>query len=163
MAYFYGMKLILLAVGKTDTGPLEALIADFEGRLARYVPFQIAIVPDVRTKGKVQPGWLREQEAEAILRVVQPQDMLWLLDEKGREFTSRGLAGQLQKSMNAGPKRLVLVIGGAYGFSDGLRARADKVVSLSKMTFNHQVVRLLAVEQLYRAFSILKGDPYHND
>lgn len=157
------MKLILLAVGKTDAGPLEALIAEFEGRLKRYVPFEIRIVPDVRTKGKAQPERLKEQEAEAILRVIQPQDALWLLDEKGREYTSRGLAGQLQKCMNAGPKRLVLVIGGAYGFSDSLRARAEKLVSLSKMTFNHQVVRLLAVEQLYRAYSILRGDPYHND
>lgn len=157
------MKLILLAVGKTDTAPLEALITDFERRLNRYIPFEIRIVPDIRAKGKAEPGWLREKEAEAILRALQPQDTLWLLDEKGREYSSRGFAGQLQKCMNAGPKRLVLVIGGAYGFDQSLRERADKVVSLSKMTFNHQVVRLLAVEQLYRGFSILRGDPYHND
>lgn len=161
--YFYRMKLILLAVGKTDAGPLEALIADFERRLNHYIPFEIGIVPDIRTKGKVKPEQLKEKEAEAILRALHPQDALWLLDEKGREYSSRGFAGQLQKCMNAGPKRLVLVIGGAYGFSEGLRTRADRTVSLSKMTFNHQVVRLLAVEQLYRAFSILRGDPYHND
>ncbi|MGB5654201.1 MAG: 23S rRNA (pseudouridine(1915)-N(3))-methyltransferase RlmH, partial [Robiginitalea sp.] len=99
----------------------------------------------------------------ALLGRIRPGDTVWLLDEKGREFSSREFSEQLQKTMNAGPKRLVLIIGGAYGHGDELLARANAKVSLSRMTFNHQVVRLLALEQLYRAFSILKGDPYHND
>ncbi len=106
---------------------------------------------------------MRLKEGEALLRYLQPQDMVWLLDEKGKSFTSRGFADRLQKAMNAGPKRLVLIIGGAYGFSPDVRARAQASISLSDMTFNHQIVRLMAVEQLYRAFSILRGDPYHND
>lgn len=157
------MKLVLLTVGKTDTGPLEKLLADFQKRVNRYIPFEMETAADIRGGGKLGPEVLREKEAAGVLKKLQPTDVVWLLDEKGKEFTSRGFASHLQKCMNTGPKRLVLVIGGAYGHGEGLKQRARERISLSKMTFNHQVVRLLAVEQLYRAFSILKGDPYHND
>lgn len=157
------MKLVLLTIGKTDAGPLKALIDDFSSRLNRYIPFDLECIPDIRGGGKLSPEILREREAAQVLQRLQPADRVWLLDEKGREFTSRGFANHLQKCMNSGPKRLVLVLGGAYGHGESLRQHTGEKISLSKMTFNHQVVRLLAVEQLYRAFSILRGDPYHND
>lgn len=157
------MKLLLLKVGKTDDPSLQALLDDFSRRVSRYVPFEMEAIPDIRARGKTPPEVIRQQEGAEVLRRLQSTDIVWLLDEKGREYTSRGFAAQLQKCMNAGPKRLVLVIGGAYGHGEELRERSHAMVSLSKMTFNHQVVRLMAVEQLYRAFSILRGDPYHND
>ena len=150
-------------MGKTDSGALTSLMADFETRLKRYLPFEMESVPEIRIKGKISPQRQKQEEAAALLNRIKPTDTVWLLDEKGREFSSRQFSEHLQKAMNAGPKRLVLIIGGAYGHGDELRARANAMVSLSRMTFNHQVVRLLALEQLYRAFSILKGDPYHND
>lgn len=150
-------------MGKTESGPLSALMSDFENRLNRYIPFEMETIPEIRVKGKVLPERQKKEEANALLRKINPTDTVWLLDEKGREFSSRSFAKQLQKCMNSGPKRLVLVIGGAYGHGPELRERANASISLSKMTFNHQVVRLLALEQLYRAYSILKGDPYHND
>lgn len=150
-------------MGKTDSGALTSLMADFETRLKRYLPFEMESVPEIRIKGKISPQRQKQEEATALLSRIKPTDTVWLLDEKGREFSSRQFSEQLQKAMNAGPKRLVLIIGGAYGHGDELSARANAKVSLSRMTFNHQVVRLLALEQLYRAFSILKGDPYHND
>ena len=157
------MKLLLLTIGKTDSANLQALLNNFEGRIRRYVPFDLEVIPDVRVRGKASPEMLRQRESEEVLKRIQPTDTLWLLDENGRQFTSRGFATHLQKCMNAGPKRLVLVIGGAYGHGAALRSRANGSISLSGMTFNHQVVRLMAVEQLYRAYSILRGDPYHND
>lgn len=162
-AYFWHMKLLLLTVGETDSGPLKKLVEDFSSRLNKYIPFGLETVPDIRKGGKLSPEILREREAARVLDRLQPTDRVWLLDENGEEFTSRGFATHLQKCMNSGPKRLVLVIGGAYGHGKSLHQRAHGSISLSRMTFNHQVVRLLAVEQLYRAFSILSGDPYHND
>ncbi|MDG1573514.1 23S rRNA (pseudouridine(1915)-N(3))-methyltransferase RlmH [Robiginitalea sp. M366] len=156
------MKLLLLAVGPTDTGALTELVTTFSDRIGRYVPFELECIPNVRAKG-ADPALLRQKESDALIRRLESRDLVWLLDEKGKEFTSRQFADYLQKGMNTGPKRLVLVIGGAYGFGPELQARANGRISLSRMTFNHQVVRLLAVEQLYRALSILKGDPYHND
>lgn len=157
------MKLLLLTVGPTDDPALRAQIDTYANRLGRYIPFEMESIPDVRARGGLDPAVQKAKEAEQLLRRLQPQDVVWILDEKGKEFTSRGFAQHLQKSMNAGPKRLVLIIGGAYGFDPAIRQLAQQAVSLSRMTFNHQVVRLMAVEQLYRAFSILKGDPYHND
>ena len=150
-------------MGRTDSDELQKLIDGFAARIARYVPFRMEFLPDVRQKGKPEVGRLQAAEAEKFRSALRPSDTVWLLDEKGKQPDSRGFATQLQKAMNAGPKRLVLVIGGAYGFDPSLRERADGSVSLSRMTFNHQVVRLMAVEQIYRGFSILRGDPYHND
>ena len=157
------MKLVLLTVGQTDSGPLKKLIDDFSSRLNRYIPFEVECIPDIRGGGKLSTEILREREAAQVLKRLQPTDRVWLLDEHGREFTSRGFAAHLQKCMNSGPKRLVLVIGGAHGHGKSIQQCAKEHISLSRMTFNHQVVRLLAVEQLYRALSILRGDPYHND
>ncbi len=157
------MKLVLLACGKTQPAQLEPLIADFSKRIKRYLPFEIIYTKDLKFKGNTDPDFMRQKEGEVLLGQLQPHDQVWILDETGRQFTSRGLANRMQKAMNAGPKRLVLIIGGAYGFSQEVRDKADFSLSLSEMTFNHQVVRLMAVEQLYRALSILRGDPYHND
>ena len=157
------MKLVLLTVGQTDSGSLEKLVDDFSKRLNRYIPFEVESIPDIRGGGKLPPETLKEREAAQVLKRLRSNDIVWLLDETGKEFSSRGFAAQIQKAMNAGAKRLVLVIGGAYGHGGSLRKKARERISLSRMTFNHQVVRLLAVEQLYRAFSILRGDPYHND
>ncbi|WP_088342422.1 23S rRNA (pseudouridine(1915)-N(3))-methyltransferase RlmH [Robiginitalea sediminis] len=157
------MKLVLLAVGPTDKGALSDLVADFSQRISRYIPFEIKCIPDIRNRGQADPQALKQKEAEQLLKHLDERDMILLLDETGKTFTSRQFAAYLQKCMNAGPKRVVLVIGGAYGIGEPLRQRAAGSVSLSKMTFNHQVVRLMAVEQLYRGLSILRGDPYHND
>jgi 23S rRNA (pseudouridine1915-N3)-methyltransferase len=157
------VKLLLLTLGKTDSPHLRILIEDFSRRLNRYLPFELVEIPDLKKKSKGDPGLVREGEAREILKRIQPGDAIWLLDERGKEYSSREFAARLQKGMNSGPKRLVLIIGGAYGHGPSLKQRADTSISLSKMTFNHQVVRLMAVEQLYRAFTILKGEPYHND
>jgi 23S rRNA (pseudouridine1915-N3)-methyltransferase len=157
------MKLVLLTVGKTDSAALQNQIDTFGKRLSRYIPFRMECLTDLKFGGKTEPAQICKKQGEQILDFLKPQDVVWLLDEKGREFTSRGFAAYLQKTMNTGPKRLVLLIGGAYGFSPEVRNRADASICLSRMTFNHQIVRLMAVEQLYRGYAILKGDPYHND
>ncbi|WP_445382442.1 23S rRNA (pseudouridine(1915)-N(3))-methyltransferase RlmH [Robiginitalea sp. IMCC43444] len=157
------MKIVLLATGKTDSPALQQLIELYAQRLKRYIPFEIIYLPDIKGAGGMDQAKLKEKECAQLQKQLLPGDRLWLLDEKGKQFSSRGFSRHIQKSMNSGPKRLLLVIGGAYGFTDELREKADDLISLSKMTFNHQQVRMIAVEQLYRAFSILKGDPYHND
>ncbi len=163
LVYFWEVELILLASGPTRPALLEELIATFSKRINHYVPFRMICAAEPKSKGKADPVLMRQREGEVLLRHLQGQDRVWLLDEKGKAFDSRAFAARLQKAMNAGPKRLVLIIGGAYGFSPEVRAKAHASISLSDMTFNHQVVRLMAVEQLYRACSILRGDPYHND
>jgi 23S rRNA (pseudouridine1915-N3)-methyltransferase len=157
------MKLRLLAMGKTVPGPMEALVDDYSRRLGRYIPFEVECLPELKTGGSLPVEALREKEADLLVKKLTPTDVVWLLDERGKAYRSVEFAAHLQKCMNAGPRHLVLVIGGAYGFSPRMYARAQEKISLSRMTFNHQMVRLFAIEQLYRAFSILKGDPYHNE
>lgn len=157
------MKIILLTVGQTDSSELRTLIDEFGNRINRYIPFEIECIPNVKTYSVKEIAELKIRESQQILKRLLPQDAVWILDEKGKTFDSRGLATQLQKTMNAGPKRIVFIIGGAFGFDPSVTQKANDTLSLSKLTFNHQIVRLMAVEQIYRAFSILKGDPYHND
>lgn len=154
---------MLLTIGQTDSPELRVLIDRFRDRINRYVPFEIECIPDVKTNSGKEIADLKFREGQQIVKKIQPQDAVWILDEKGKSFDSRGLANHIQKAMNAGPKRLVLIIGGAFGFDAAVKEKANDSLSLSKLTFNHQVVRLMAVEQIYRALSILKGDPYHND
>ena len=118
------MKLLLLTVGPTDAPSLRDQIETYAGRLGRYIPFEMESVPDVRSRGGLDPSVLKAREAEQLLRRLQPHDTVWILDENGKQFSSRGFAGHLQKCMNAGPKRLVLLIGGAYGFAPAIRQRA---------------------------------------
>lgn len=135
----------------------------YEGRLKHYAKFETVVVPDVKGGGKLAPGPLKEAEAAAFEKFFQPGDAIVLLDENGKSYDSRGFAGQLQKWMNAGPKRLVFVVGGAFGFAPATYERAQAKLSMSPMTTSHQLIRVVFLEQLYRAFTILNNEPYHND
>ncbi|MBJ2173012.1 23S rRNA (pseudouridine(1915)-N(3))-methyltransferase RlmH [Aureibaculum sp. A20] len=157
------MKIKLLAIGKTDDKNLIALITMYQKRLKHYINFDLEIIPDLKKAKNLTENQQKEKEGELILQQLSPTDVLILLDEKGQEFRSIQFSKFLQKKMNAGIKRLVLVIGGPYGFSEAVYQKAQGKISLSKMTFSHQMIRLFMVEQLYRAFTILKNEPYHHE
>jgi 23S rRNA (pseudouridine1915-N3)-methyltransferase len=153
----------LLTIGKTDSKQLEELITIYEKRLSHYVKFEFDIIPDIKNSKNLSEEQQKQKEGESILKKITPSDFLILLDEKGKQFTSVEFSNLLQKRMNSGIKNLVFVIGGPYGFSNEVYLRANSKISLSKMTFSHQMVRLFVVEQIYRAFTILKNEPYHHD
>ncbi|MGS2763260.1 23S rRNA (pseudouridine(1915)-N(3))-methyltransferase RlmH [Sinomicrobium sp. M5D2P9] len=156
------MNIKLLAIGKTDNTALQSLIQDYEKRLGFYVRFSMEIIPDIRNAGKLSETQQKEKEGELILKKLQSTDILVLLDENGKQFSSVGFSEFLQKKMNSGIRQLVFVIGGPYGFSDAIYQKAQGKLSLSAMTFSHQMVRLFFTEQLYRAFTILNNEPYHH-
>ena len=153
----------LLFVGKTDASEIRTLMEQYTKRLAHFVPFECAEIPDIRNTKSLSQEEQKRKEGEHILSQVGNQDALILLDERGREFTSREFADYIEQKMNTLPRRLIMVVGGPYGFSPEVYERADGKVSLSRMTFSHQMVRLFVIEQLYRAFTILNGHPYHHD
>lgn len=154
------MKVTLLCIGKTNEKYLTQGIDLYQRRLKHYVTFDLQIIKDVKAqKAKEQ---LMRLEAEAYLQHISPDDTVILLDEIGKPFTSVGFAGYLEKHMIQATRRLVFVIGGAYGFDDSMRQRADASMSMSAMTFSHQMIRLFFVEQLYRAFTIIRNEKYHN-
>ena len=157
------MNIELIVVGKTDMKEVEARVAMYTKRLNHYVKFAITTLADVRNTKHISAAEQKRMEGEAILRLVTDSDHLMLLDEHGLELRSIEFADLLQKRMSAGTKRLVFVIGGPYGFSDAVYQRANSKLSLSKMTFSHQIVRAIFTEQLYRAFTILKNEPYHHE
>ena len=157
------MNIELIVVGKTDMKEVEALVAMYSKRINHYVKFAITTIADVRNTKKLAEGEQKRLEGEQILRLVNDSDHLMLLDEHGAEWRSIEFAEQLQRRMSAGTKRLVFVIGGPYGFSEAVYQRANSKLSLSKMTFSHQIVRAIFTEQLYRAFTILKNEPYHHE
>jgi len=157
------MKIVFTVIGKTSEPFLREGAQLFAGRLKHYISFEYAELPDVKGGGKLNPQALKEAEADVFLKFFQPGDTIVLLDEKGKEYHSRGFATQLQKWMNAGPKRLVFVVGGAFGFSDRMYAAAQSKLSMSKMTTSHQLIRVVFLEQLYRGMTILNNEPYHND
>ncbi len=157
------MKIKLLAIGKTDNKNLLLLINEYENRLKHYVKFQLEIIPDIKNVKNLSEIQQKEKEGELILSKLQNTDQLVLLDDKGKHYTSIEFSRYLQKKMNAGLKQLVLVIGGPYGFSDAVYKKATGKISLSKMTFSHQMIRLFIVEQIYRGFTILKNEPYHHE
>jgi 23S rRNA (pseudouridine1915-N3)-methyltransferase len=157
------MKLTLLVVGKTDDNWLEEGITRYTERLKHYADFCIEVIPDVKKGKKTTVDQQKIKEGVQILSRWAPSKELHLFDEKGKNCSSREFAGFLQKKMASGRKELVLVIGGPYGFSDDVYRQAASTISLSRMTFSHQLARLLCVEQIYRAFTILKGEPYHHD
>lgn len=156
------MKIKLLAIGKTDNKALQQLIDTYKNRLKHYIKFELEIIPDLKNTKKLSEKEQKEKEGELILKKINSTDQLVLLDENGKAFTSVAFASFLQKKMNSGLKQMVLVIGGPYGFSEEVYKKASLKISLSKMTFSHQMVRLFAVEQIYRAFTILKNEPYHH-
>lgn len=157
------MNIELVVVGKTDLKEVEALVTMYSKRLNHYVKFAITILPDVRNTRKLSESEQKRLEGEAILHLIAESDYLMLLDEHGAEMRSIEFAELLQRRMSSGVKRLVFVIGGPYGFSDRVYQRANGKLSLSKMTFSHQIVRAIFAEQLYRAFTILKNEPYHHE
>ena len=159
--YVLNMKILLMAVGRTTSEIMRRGIDLYKDRLKYYdAPVEIKIIEDIKGAKSLTQQRQKELEGESILRNVTPSDRVVLLDENGREFTSREFA---DKQMVSGVKRLVFVVGGPYGFSDAVYARADSKLSLSRMTFNHEMVRLFFIEQLYRAMTIRRGEPYHHD
>lgn len=156
------MTIKLLAIGKTDSASLQDLITDYEKRLRHYIKFDLDIIPAIKNAKNLSEAQQKEKEGELILKKLNVTDVLILLDENGKQFGSMEFSNYLQKKMNSGIKQLVLVIGGPYGFSDTIYSKAQGKISMSKMTFSHQMVRLFVVEQLYRAFTILKNEPYHH-
>ncbi len=156
------MKITIICIGKTGTSFLKEGTSVYLDRLKHYAKVEYKELPDANAKG-LSSEMLKQREGESILKQIKTEDTLLLLDEKGDQFTSRAFADFLQKKMNAGSKNLCLVIGGAFGFSDEVYARANGKISFSKMTFSHEMIRLFLAEQLYRAFTILKGESYHHD
>lgn len=156
------MNIEIIAVGKTKAAYVMQGIAEYSRRIGRYASFDITELPDIKNAGKVSEEEQKQAEGAAILKKVQPSDHLVLLDERGKQYTSREFADRLQAILASGKKRLLMVIGGPYGFSKEVYDRADELLSLSKMTFNHEMVRLFITEQTYRTFTILRGEPYHH-
>ncbi|EIW92365.1 putative rRNA large subunit m3Psi methyltransferase RlmH [Capnocytophaga sp. oral taxon 412 str. F0487] len=156
------MNIKLLAVGKTDNPVLQQLIDMYEKRLSYYINFELQLLPDIKNSKSLSEEQQKAKEGELILGNVASSHHLILLDERGKELTSVAFADELQKKMNAGIKQLTFVIGGPYGFSKEVYDRANGKLSLSKLTFSHQMIRLFFVEQLYRAFTILRNEPYHH-
>lgn len=157
------MKIVIMAVGRTATEYLRAATDDYVRRASRYMPVELLIVPDVKTSRALDEAIQKEREGAKIIEALQPGDRVVLLDEHGRQMTSREFAGFIERGAVSGLKRLVFVIGGPYGFSDEVHRRADSELSLSRMTFSHEMVRLFFAEQIYRAMTILRGEPYHHD
>ncbi|WP_289045226.1 23S rRNA (pseudouridine(1915)-N(3))-methyltransferase RlmH [uncultured Olleya sp.] len=156
------MTIKLLAIGKTDNKQLQHLIDEYTKRLGFYIGFDLDIIPDLKKVKNLSEDQQKQKEGELILNKLKPTDILILLDENGKQFDSVGFSNYLQKHMNSGVKQVVFVIGGPYGFSPEVYAKAQGKISLSKMTFSHQMVRLFVIEQLYRGFTILRNEPYHH-
>jgi 23S rRNA (pseudouridine1915-N3)-methyltransferase len=157
------MNVDLIAVGKTDSKEIEALIALYQRRISHYCRFAVTLLPDIRNTKSLSEGQQRTAEGELILRQVDDGDVVVLLDERGEQLRSTEFATWMQKRMLSGLRRLVFVIGGPYGFSEAVYARANAKLSLSRMTYSHQLVRVVFVEQIYRAFTILNHEPYHHE
>lgn len=157
------MKIILLVVGKTTTPYLQDGIKDYATRVNRFSPFEIKVIPDIKNAGKLTNEKQKEAEGKLILEHTGAADYLMLLDERGKQFTSREFALFIQQKSVELPRNLIFVIGGPYGFSKEVYDRANGMLSLSKMTFPHELIRVFFVEQLYRAFTITRNMPYHHD
>ncbi len=156
------MKITLFAIGKTDNKLLQTLIEEYSKRLGFYISFEMELIPDIKNSKNLSETLQKQMEGDEILKRITASDVLVLLDEKGKNYSSEGFSEFLQKKMNSGLKNLVFVIGGPYGFSEEIYKRANGRISLSAMTFSHQMVRLFFIEQLYRAFTILRNEPYHH-
>ena len=157
------MNIELIVIGKSDQQEVASLVEQYAKRVNHYCKFTVTTVADVKNTRNMAPSRQKQLEGEMILRLISDGDWLVLMDEKGRQFTSMEYADWLQKRMLSGVKRLAIVIGGPYGFSDEVYKRANEKISLSKMTFSHQIVRAIFAEQLYRAFTILNNEPYHHE
>ena len=157
------MKLMLLTVGKTDVKWVKEGLDLYVSRLGHYVPFSLIEIPELKNMSSFSKEQIKDKEGEAILKLIRASDEVILLDERGKEYSSMGFSGFLEDKMSRSGRDLVFVVGGAYGFSKTVYSRADGKISLSRMTFSHQMVRTIFAEQLYRAFTIMKGEPYHHE
>lgn len=157
------MRINLLCIGKTDNKEISSLIQYYQNRLPKHWNFEITEIPDVKNAKNMTPEILKKEEAKLFLNFIENSDVTILLDEKGKQFTSREFSSKIENWMNVSVKKVNFLIGGAYGFSEEIYSRANEMMSLSKMTFTHQMIRLFFVEQIYRADQILQGKPYHND
>lgn len=157
------MKINLLCIGKTDDKEIKNLINYYLTRLPRHWNFEITEIPDVKNARNLTPDLLKKEEAKLFLNIIENTDLVVLLDEKGKQFTSREFAQKLDSYQNNSIKKICFLVGGTYGFSEEMYQRANEKISISKMTFTHQMIRLFFVEQIYRADQILQGKPYHND
>ena len=156
------MNIELIVVGKTDSKEVSALVEEYKGRIGHYTRFDITVIPDVKNTRALSEAQQKKAEGDSILRLLQTSDFVTLLDERGTQPTSEEFADWMQKRMASGCKRLVFIIGGPYGFSEEVYARANSKIALSKMTFSHQIVRAIFTEQLYRAMTIINNEPYHH-
>ena len=156
------MKTELILVGKTVSKEFQKLIADYSERITHYMPFGITVIPELKNTKSLSEEQQKTAEGEQILKLLQPSDTVVLLDEHGREPRSIELAQWLEKKQTVA-RRLVFIIGGPYGFSSAVYSRANEQLSLSRLTFSHQMVRTIFLEQLYRACTIIKGEPYHHE
>ena len=157
------MKITLLTVGKTDVKWVKEGLELYASRLSHYIPFSVDEIPELKNVSALTKEQIKEKEGELILRKIKAQDDVIILDEHGREYRSVEFSALLEEKISRGGRDIVFVIGGAYGFPPAVYARANSKISLSRMTFSHQMVRTIFVEQLYRAFTIIKGEPYHHE
>jgi 23S rRNA (pseudouridine1915-N3)-methyltransferase len=157
------MRIVLLVVGKTTNTYLHTLILDYQNRLKHYVSFDIQVIPELKNTKHVSVEMQKEKEGEMLLKQLEDANEIILLDEKGKQFSSVEFSQQIDKAQVSGKKKIVFVIGGPYGFSEPVYQKATQKISLSKMTFSHQMIRLIFVEQLYRAYTILNNEPYHHE
>ena len=157
------MNIELIVVGKTDLKEVDALVSMYSKRLSHYIRFGITYLPDLRNTKNLSEAQQKSGEGEMILAALQPSDCVVLLDEGGKEFRSVAFAEWIERKMASGLRRLIFIIGGPYGFSEAVYGRADAKISLSQMTFSHQIVRAIFAEQLYRTFTIIRHEPYHHE
>ncbi len=157
------MKIQLMVTGRTRDEALAQLTQRYASRVQHYVPFEIVELPDVRTTRATTEAAQKQAEGAQMLKNIHPSDYVVLLDEHGRQMTSREFATFIDRKMSTLPRNLIFVVGGPYGFSDDVRSRGDSLLGLSAMTFSHEMVRPFFVEQIYRAMTILRGEPYHHD
>ncbi|MCM1521347.1 MAG: 23S rRNA (pseudouridine(1915)-N(3))-methyltransferase RlmH [Muribaculaceae bacterium] len=157
------MKIVIIAVGKTSTPYIATAVDDYLRRASHHVPVEMTIIPDLRSPRGLSEDAQKQREGKSILAALQPGDLVTLLDERGAELNSRQFAAEIERAMVSGLKRIVYVIGGPYGFSKEVYDRSDRRLSLSRMTFTHEMVRLFFAEQVYRATTIMRGEPYHHD
>ncbi|SFI06419.1 23S rRNA (pseudouridine(1915)-N(3))-methyltransferase RlmH [Halpernia frigidisoli] len=157
------MRINLMCIGKTDDKEISTLLSYYIQRLPKHWNFEIITLPDVKNAKSLTPELIKKEEAKLFQNQLESSDLIILLDEKGKQFTSREFSDKIDFFMSISVKRICFLVGGAYGFSDEIYAKASEKISLSKMTFTHQMIRLFFVEQVYRAASILQGKPYHND
>lgn len=157
------MQIKLISIGKTDNQAIQSLVNEYSKRLNFYIKFEFEIIPDLKNTKSLSEILQKEKEGELILKKLSPSDDLILLDERGKSYSSMDFSEFIQKKMNSGLKQLIFVIGGPYGFSEAVYSRANGKLSISKMTFSHQMIRPFFIEQLYRGFTILRNEPYHHE